>query len=116
MNVVQHITLGVYGLGCEDAVAHLLNFVWPNIFELSPHIHSAFLNAVEGCRMALGPGAILYYCLQGLFHAARKVRTAYWKVYNNVYIGKQDAMVAFYPRVPDDGARTYRRDELDFFL
>ena len=44
------------------------------------------------------------------------MRTAYWKVYNNVYIGKQDAMVAFYPRVPDDGARTYRRDELDFFL
>lgn len=31
--VVKHLTLGVYGLGCEDALAHLLNFVWPNIFE-----------------------------------------------------------------------------------
>jgi len=34
--VVKHLTLGVYGLGCEDALQHLLNFVWPNIFEQVP--------------------------------------------------------------------------------
>jgi splicing factor 3B subunit 1 len=28
---VKHISLGVVGLGCEDALLHLLNFVWPNI-------------------------------------------------------------------------------------
>ncbi len=36
--VVQHMSLGVAGLGCEDALTHLLNYVFPNIFEVSPHI------------------------------------------------------------------------------
>merc|ERR1712083_113151 len=30
---VQHLSLGVAGLGCEDALTHLMNFLWPNIFE-----------------------------------------------------------------------------------
>ena len=37
-SVVQHMSLGVAGLGCEDALTHLLNYVFPNIFEVSPHI------------------------------------------------------------------------------
>ena len=37
-SVVQHMSLGVAGLGCEDALTHLLNYVFPNIFEISPHI------------------------------------------------------------------------------
>lgn len=37
-SVVQHMSLGVAGLGCEDALMHLLNYVFPNIFEVSPHI------------------------------------------------------------------------------
>ena len=41
---VQHLALGVAGLGCEDALIHLLNHVWPNIFEVSPHV----INAVTG--------------------------------------------------------------------
>jgi splicing factor 3B subunit 1 len=41
---VQHLALGVAGLGCEDALVHLLNHVWPNIFEVSPHV----INAVTG--------------------------------------------------------------------
>jgi hypothetical protein len=55
---------------------------------------------------------------QGLFHPARKVRQTYWKVYNNLYIGAQDALVAFTPRFPDsdDGANTYTRHELDILL
>jgi hypothetical protein len=55
---------------------------------------------------------------QGLFHPARKVRQTYWKVYNNLYIGAQDALVAFAPRFPDseDGANTYTRHELDLLL
>merc|ERR1711904_719780 len=32
---VKHVTLGVHGLGCEDALVHLINYVWPNIFESS---------------------------------------------------------------------------------
>lgn len=35
---VQHLTMGVHGLGCEDAAQHLLNYVFPNLFEYSPHV------------------------------------------------------------------------------
>lgn len=31
---VRHMALGVTGMGCEDALAHLLNLVWPNILEV----------------------------------------------------------------------------------
>lgn len=34
---------GVAGLGCEDALMHLLNYVFPNVFEVSPHIIQASL-------------------------------------------------------------------------
>lgn len=116
MTVVSHIGLGVAGLGCEDALAHLMNFVWPNVFEVSPHVHNAFLNAVEGIRIALGVAFVLNYVWQGLFHASRKVRTVYWKVYNNCYIGAQDAMVACYPALPDEDGQRYYRSELNVFL
>lgn len=76
-------------MGCEDALIHLLNYVWPNIFETSPHVINAVTEAIEGIRIACGPTVILQYLLQGLFHPARKVRTIYWKVYNNMYIGAQ---------------------------
>ena len=97
-SAVGHLALGVPGMGCEDAFVHLLNYVWPNIFETSPHVHNAMMAAVEGIRVAVGPGVILQYCLQGLFHPARKVREQYWRVYNSTYVSSQDALVAFYPR------------------
>lgn len=61
---IKHMSLGVYGFGCEDALVHLLNYVWPNIFETSPHLVQAFMDAVEGLRVALGPIKILQYTLQ----------------------------------------------------
>ena len=61
---VQHIALGVPGLGCEDALVHLLNHVWPNIFEPTPHIALAVAGAVDGCRVALGAPMVLNYVLQ----------------------------------------------------
>ena len=63
-SVVQHMALGVAGLGCEDALTHLLNYVWPNIFETSPHVVNAVQGAVDGCRLALGPAIVLNYILQ----------------------------------------------------
>uniref|UniRef100_A0A7N2MKM0 Phosphatase PP2A regulatory subunit A/Splicing factor 3B subunit 1-like HEAT repeat domain-containing protein n=1 Tax=Quercus lobata TaxID=97700 RepID=A0A7N2MKM0_QUELO len=51
---------------------HLLNYVWPNIFETSPHVINAVMEAIEGIRLALGAVIVLNYCLQGLFHHARK--------------------------------------------
>lgn len=61
---IKHMALGVFGFGCEDALIHLLNYVWPNIFETSPHLVQAFMEAVEGLRVALGPIKILQYTLQ----------------------------------------------------
>ena len=43
---------------------HLLNYVFPNVFETSPHIVQATTGAVDGCRVALGPAIILNYVLQ----------------------------------------------------
>ena len=65
---VKHMSLGVYGFGCEDALTHLLNYVWPNIFETSPHMVQSFNDAVDGLRVALGPSRILQYTLQVRSH------------------------------------------------
>lgn len=53
---------------------------------------------------------------QGLFHPARKVRDVYWKIYNSLYIGSQDALVAGYPRISNDPKNQYARYELDYML
>ena len=113
---VKHMALGTVGLGVEDAMVHLLNLVWPNIFESSPHVINAVMEAVEGMRCCLGPTRVLQYVLQGLFHPARKVREVYWKVYNNLYIGAQPALVPCYPRIGDDVLNKYERTELELFL
>jgi len=96
---VKHLSLGVAGLGCEDVLLHLLNFVWPNIFEESPHVIQAVLDAVQGLMVSLGPNTIFQYTLQGLFHPARKVREIYWKVFNLLYIYAADALVMSYPMI-----------------
>ncbi|KAI9008593.1 splicing factor 3B subunit 1 [Hyaloraphidium curvatum] len=113
---VKHMALGVVGLGCEDALIHLLNYVWPNIFETSPHVINAVMDAVDGIRMAVGPALILNYVLQGLFHPARRVREVYWKIYNNIYMAHADALVSYYPRVDDDERNIYTRYELDLIV
>jgi len=113
---IKHLALGVAGKGCEDALSHLLNYVWPNIFEESPHVINATVDAIEGLMVALGPGKMMLYIVQGLFHPARKVRDVYWRIYNALYIYAQDGMVAAYPRLQDDEERTYRRTELELFI
>ena len=113
---VKHIALGTIGLGAEDAMAHLLNLLWPNIFESSPHVINAVMEAVEALRVCLGPTRLLLYTLQGLFHPARKVRDVYWKVYNNLYIGSQAGLVPAYPRIGDDVLNQYQRTQLELFL
>ena len=64
MTAIGHMSLGVFGFGCEDALIHLLNHVWPNIFETSPHVIQAFICAIEGLRVGLGAPRVLYYTLQ----------------------------------------------------
>ncbi|CAM9848174.1 unnamed protein product, partial [Hapterophycus canaliculatus] len=113
---VKHLSLGVAMLGCEDALVHLLNFVWPNIFETSPHVINAVFEAIEGLSVALGVTRVLQYVLQGLFHPARRVREVYWKLYNSLYILGADALTPAYPRLTDDGNNAYRRTHLELFV
>ncbi len=74
------------------------------------------MDAVGGLAVALGPSKVLSYCLQGLFHPARRVRDVYWRIYNTLYIGAQDAMVAALPSIPSDPRNTYSRVELEYLL
>ncbi|KAG9309482.1 small nuclear ribonucleoprotein [Chiua virens] len=116
--IVKHLALGVAGLGCEDSMLHLMNLVWPNCFETSPHVIGAVMEAVEAMRVTLGPGVLLSYTLQGLFHPARKVREVYWRVYNSLYLGASDAMVPFYPDLGElsEGQNIYDRHPLQMFV
>ncbi|GAA5971893.1 hypothetical protein JCM11641_001559 [Rhodosporidiobolus odoratus] len=112
-SIVKHLALGTAGLGAEDANTHLLNLIWPNIFETSPHVIGAVLDAIEAMRVSLGPGVVMAHVLQGLFHPARKVREVYWNVYNSLYMGSQDALVAHYPSLElSDERNYYERDNL----
>lgn len=58
----------------------------------------------------------MFVSQQGLFHPARKVRDVYWKIYNSIYIGSQDALIAHYPLVYNDEKNPYVRYELEYFL
>eukprot|EP00392_Amoebophrya_sp_AT5.2_P001113 g1115.t1 len=110
---VQHLTLGVQGLNCEDAIIHLMNFVWPNLFEATPHLIQGCYNCLDAFRVTLGPTKVMQYLLQGLFHPARRVREVYWKLYNNCYIGASEAMVPSYPKLPEE---QFHRYELEMML
>jgi len=113
---VKHLALGVAGQGCEDALLHLLNFVWPNVFEESPHVIQACFDAIQGLMVALGPNIILQYVIQGLYHPARRVREVYWRVFNTLYIYKADALVAGYPIIEDEEENLYARTSLELFI
>ena len=102
-SVVKHVALGVVGLGCEDAMVHLLNLLYPNLFETSPHVIDRIIEAVDAIRMAIGPGLTMNYVWAGLFHPARKVRVPYWSIYNNCYVGNSDGMVPYYPQLGEEG-------------
>ena len=101
-SVVKHVALGVVGLGCEDAMVHLLNLLYPNIFETSPHVIDRIIEAIDAIRMAVGTGVVMNYVWAGLFHPARKVRQPYWRLYNDSYVQSADAMVPYYPNLDEE--------------
>ena len=101
-SVVRHISLGCVGLGCEDAMIHLLNLLLPNIFETSPHVIDRIIEAIDGIRMAVGSGIVMQYTLGGLFHPARRVRTPYWRLYDNMYVAGADGLVPYYPNLDEE--------------
>lgn len=83
--IVKHLAVGTAGLGYEEALTHLLNLVWPNIFETSPHVIGGVMDAIEAMRLGLGPGVLMSYILQGMFHPARRVREVYWRMYSESF-------------------------------
>lgn len=100
--VVKHMALGVVGLGCEDAMMHLLNLLVPNLFETSPHVIDRVIEAIDAIRVSVGTGSVMNYVWAGLFHPARKVRTPYWRLYNDAYVMSADALVPYYPPLEDE--------------
>ena len=56
---IGHMALGVFGFGCEDALNHLLNCVWPNVFETSPHV----IQVENTIKVCIGLRDVLMSCL-----------------------------------------------------
>ena len=84
-------------------MVHLLNVIFPNIFETSPHVIDRIVEAIEAIRVAVGPGLVMNYVWAGLFHPARKVRQPYWRLYNDAYVYQADALVPYYPNLKEEG-------------
>jgi splicing factor 3B subunit 1 len=99
------------------------------------YLNSIVFDAIEGMRVALGPGVVLSYVLQGLFHPSRRVREVYWRfvmpsdwcmfdtkvtfdrIYNSLYLGAQDSLVPFYPTIElSDDKNYYEKDVLKLIL
>ena len=88
-----------------------------NVTRVSKSLSGPALNHLELLESKYGYLRIMsLFYFQGLFHPARKVRDVYWKIYNTLYIGAQDSLVAGYPRVPNDEKNQYVRYELEYFL
>ncbi|CAA6657017.1 unnamed protein product [Spirodela intermedia] len=116
-------------LNVQNGVLKSLSFLFEYIGEMGKdYIYAADFGPLlrsmgRGCSRpspqllmeALGAAVILNYCLQGLFHPARKVREVYWKIYNSLYIGGQDALVAAYPTLEDEENNIFSRPELVMF-
>ncbi|KTB00493.1 U2 snRNP component HSH155 [Nakaseomyces glabratus] len=95
--IVRHLALHCSGTGFDDAFIHLLNLLIPNIFETSPHVIERILEGLEALVYAIGPSIFLNYIWAGLFHPAKKVRDAYWKLFNRIYAQQADSIVPAYP-------------------
>lgn len=115
-NATKNLALGVHGFGCEDALQHLLNLLFPNIFESSAHVITAVIEAIDAIRFSAGSGVVLLYLVQGLFHPARKVRDIYWKMYNNLLIGGQESAVPVYPEIPNEDEFCLSRNVLNVII
>ena len=87
----------------------------PHELRLAEHLrdlsarHCERLRGHRGLRGGLGPGYVLNYVLQGLYHPARRVREVYWKIYNTLYIYGADALTQYYPALESDETNSYQR-------
>ncbi|CCE93437.1 U2 snRNP complex subunit HSH155 TDEL_0G00700 [Torulaspora delbrueckii] len=112
-NVIKHLALNCSGSGCEDAFIHFLNLLIPNIFETSPHVISRILEGLEALSFATGPSVASNYVWAGLFHPAKHVRVAFWRLYNSIYVQHADSLVPNYPAIGHEASSI---PELDIVL
>ena len=70
------------------------------------------MEAIEAIKIAVGPGIVFLYIVQGLWHPARRVRQIYWRIYNMIYVGSQDSLVPFQPILSNDKYNNYEQPEL----
>ena len=79
---MKHAVLGVEGRTDIRMLLHFTNYVWPNIYEQSPHSFFATREAIHGLHVSVGIGHTLNYVFLGLFHPARRIRESHWDIYN----------------------------------
>ena len=115
-STVCSFVIGCFASGKEDAILHIFNHLLPNVFEPSLHFVEAFMNAMDAMRLTLGPGVVLQHTLAGLFHPARKVRSQFWRIYNNLIIYSGGELVPYYPLLESTEQNEYNRDEFDVFI
>ena len=89
--------------GMSSGWLHLLNLMWPNVLESSPHMVLAFFECLEALRLVVPVGALLGLVWQGLFHPARRLRERYWRVYNQLVIACGHSMIPCYPVIHHRG-------------
>lgn len=98
---LKHLALAVAGRGGDEEIAHCFNYLFPNMFEKSPHVISAVMEAFEACAVVLGAGYVMNHVFTGLFHAARHVRKAHWLMHNTLYVNAPDELVQSYPQLDE---------------
>lgn len=83
--IVEETAKKCVGAGLEPEFVHALNSLMPSIYETSTHVRERVQAAFRQLARVLGPGVVVQYLLAGLFHPARRVRTAYWGLFNAAY-------------------------------
>jgi splicing factor 3B subunit 1 len=91
-SAVKHLAFSVRSRGADDLLIHLLNCLWPNVLETTPHVIDRVHAAIDSLTLALGPDILMLYLIQGLFHPAKRVRLAFWKVYENMRAVDKDGV------------------------
>ena len=143
---VKHMALGVVGFGNEDALIHLLNLVWPNVFEACcgaflrrvrtrpcrPHrtqstrVWRRFRRSARRwgrrrcctmrCRDCSTRRAKCETCTGRCTTRCTSARRCAVPAGHRAVTLAQDALVAAYPKLPNEGKNDYFRHELYYFL
>lgn len=108
---IAHLSINLIGQSREPVLVHFLALLLPNIIpsgnsgsstngskEGGYHFRDRLDLAISGLIRSLGLGIIMNYIWAGLFHPVKRVRAAYWRIYNLAYVlGGGDGLMPYYP-------------------